>query len=147
MSRNIFNSHIHIYINFIYNCVVYDMYFYHDIIKYSYHQFKIILIHVITNCFFISGSLPTQIGNLNKLTLLYVQVNSFSGKILCIYYNIMINFTINLFTHYSKLSLYMIFLSWYHKLQYLPSKLIYFHNYFINITAIYLLFQDLFLQN
>ena len=28
------------------------------------------------------GSLPTHIGNLNKLTNLYINVNSFSGQIL-----------------------------------------------------------------
>ena len=34
--------------------------------------------------FNVSGFLPTQIGNLNKLTDLYIEENSFSGKILFI---------------------------------------------------------------
>ena len=34
--------------------------------------------------FNVSGFLPTQIGNLNKLTDLYIKENSFSGKILFI---------------------------------------------------------------
>ena len=39
----------------------------------------------------LSGSLPTQIGNLNKLTGLHINQNSFSGKILYIFFDQNIN--------------------------------------------------------
>ena len=37
---------------------------------------------------YVLGSLPTQVGNLNKLTELYIDTNSFSGQILFILDNI-----------------------------------------------------------
>ena len=48
---------------------------------YIYHKNKILIDFMKSNLF-VSGSLPTQIGNLTALVNFEVHTNSFSGKIL-----------------------------------------------------------------